>query len=583
LIDSNSWTQNFTGNFVTVEAFNNQVFTSRGNSLYTFNTNANALVLYKTYSQSIRSLKASQDFLSIATQRIVNVKDINGVDIVNYTTTSSSEYYYNLNTAYFEENTLFLGTQEYGILQSSLSSITSFDEIHPDGPSSNAAFSIAVKNGHLWVVYGGYDSAYTPLNGKYPYSHFNGENWVNIPYSSFNVKNLVNITFDDININRVYLSSWGASGPTDISNTGGMLIVEDDEIVEFWNFTNSALEKVYLPSSPNYLSTRINGSAFDSKGNLWIANAWVDNKLKKYSENGTWSSVDMSSVMTTTALGLNELVIDKTNTIWVGSRRNGVLAYNENSNKKTALTTEENKGSLPDLNATTIQVDSRNRLWIGTLKGLVVLYNATNVFDQKVVNAEPIIVSEDGVAKRLLGESPVNTIAIDGADNKWFGTSTGGGLQTDPNGTTTLHNFNKYNSPLPSNNVLKIAVDDNSGVVYFATDKGIVAFNSNVSLYGETLTEVYAYPNPSTSKNEFITIDGRYGTHLPKGTNVKIVDAAGNLVYETNVQSGDELYGGKVVWNKTNLAGKKVASGVYIVLLTNNNTETQVAKIAIIN
>ena len=582
LIDYKRWTQNFTGDFIAIEVFDNEIFTSKARNLYTLNSNS--IILQKTYSQNIRSLKASENYLTIATQRIVNVIDINSLDILSYTTNASDAFYYNLNTAYFDENTLFLGTLEYGILKSNLQSISTFEEIHPEGPVSNAPFSISAKDNHLWVVYGGYDGAYTPLNGKYAFSHFNGVNWVNKPYDSFKVKNLVNITFDYLNFNKVYISSWGASGPTDISNTGGMLIVEDDEVVDFWNYTNSALEKVFLPSSPNYLSTRINGSAFDKKGNLWIANAWVDNRIKKYSENGSWSSVDMSSVMTNPALGLNELVIDKTNTIFIGSRRNGVLVYNENGNKKISLTTEENSGSLPDLNVRTLKTDARNRLWIGTLKGLVVLYNASGVFDQTIVNTEPIIILDDGVPRKLLGDQPINTISIDGADNKWFGTETGGALQTDPNGTTTLQNFNKNNSPLPSNSILKIAIDNNSGLVYFATTKGIVAFNSNVAQYGENLPEVYAFPNPSTKTNEFITIDGRNGTHLPKGTNIKILDTAGNLVFETNVKEGEELYGGKVIWNKTNLAGKKVASGVYIVLLTaNENTETSVAKIAIIN
>lgn len=582
LIDYKNWAQNFTGDFVSIEVFDNEIFTSRTNNLYTFSSNS--LNLKKTYSQNIRNLKASTNYLAIATQRIVNVIDTNSADVLSYSSTPTDAFYYNLNTAYFDENTLVLGTLEYGILKSNLQNISNFEEIHPEGPISNAPFSISAKDSHLWIVYGGYDGAYTPLNGKYPFSHFNGEKWVNKAYSSFNVKNLVNVTFDYLNINKVYISSWGASGPTDISNTGGMLIVEDDEAVNFWNFTNSGLEKVFLPTSPNYLSTRINGSAFDKNGNLWIANAWVDNRIKKYSENGSWSSADMSTVMTNPALGLNELVIDKTNTIFIGSRRNGVLAYNENGNKKTSLTTEENNGSLPDLNVRTLKTDARNRLWIGTLKGLVVLYNASGVFEQNVVNAEPIIILDDGVPQKLLGDQPINTIAVDGADNKWFGTETGGVLQTDPNGTTTLQNFNKNNSPLPSNSILKIAVDNNSGLVYFATSKGIVAFNSNVAQYGENLPDVYAYPNPSTKTNEFITIDGRNGTHLPKGTNIKILDAAGNLVFETNVKEGEELYGGKVIWNKTNLAGTKVASGIYIVLLTaNENTETTVAKIAIIN
>ena len=65
---------------------------------------------------------------------------------------------------------------------------------------------------------------------------------------------------------------------------------------------------------------------------------------------------------------------------------------------------------------------------------------------------------------------------------------------------------------------------------------------------------------------------------------MKILDVAGNLVYETNVIEGQQLQGGKVVWNKTNLAGKNVASGIYIVLLSNEDaTETSSTKIAIIN
>ena len=98
------------------------------------------------------------------------------------------------------------------------------------------------------------------------------------------------------------------------------------------------------------------------------------------------------------------------------------------------------------------------------------------------------------------------------------------------------------------------------------------------------LDEVYAYPNPVLKQHNFVTIDGRNGTHLPKGTNVKILDTAGYLVYETNIEEGQELQGGKVVWNKTNLAGRKVASGIYIVLLTTKDgEEVSSTKIAIVN
>ena len=562
LIDFNNWTQHSSGKFSALEVFTTHLFVSNNRTLYTFENNT--LLLQKTYSSAIRKLKASEENLTISTQRSVYVNDVNNLEILNYRTSSSDLFYYNLNTAIYVDNILYLGTKEFGILKSNPQNLSTFEEIHPDGPVSNLPFSIAVKDNNLWVVYGGYTSSYRPLGRRQGFSHFNGSNWLNTPYSDVGKSDLVHITFDPNNTNKVYLSSWG----------GGMLIVEDDIITTYWNHTNSGLE----------WRTRINGSAFDTQGNLWIANAWVEDRVKKYSADESWSSVDMSSVITNPAFGLNELVIDKTTNIWIGSRRNGVLVFNENGNHKKSLTTELTKGALPDLNARTVKVDNNNRIWIGTKKGLVVYYNAANVFNENNIDAEPVIILDDGIPKKLLGEQPVNSIAIDGADNKWFGTETGGVLQTNPSGLKTLSNFNKDNSPLPSNTILKIDIDNNTGKVFFATDKGIVAFNSNVSSYGDSLPEVYAYPNPSTKSNEFITIDGRNGTHLPNGTNVKILDTAGNLVYETNTKEGHELFGGKVVWNKTNLAGNKVASGIYIVLLiTEDNTETTVAKIAIIN
>jgi hypothetical protein len=213
-----------------------------------------------------------------------------------------------------------------------------------------------------------------------------------------------------------------------------------------------------------------------------------------------------------------------------------------------------------------------------------VFRNAATVFDAEVLNAQPVIIEENGVGERLLGDQRVNTIKVDGADNKWFGTESGGVLYTNPSGTTTLNNFSTQNSPLPSNKILKIAIDDSSGKVFFATEKGIVAYNSNVAPFGDVLEEVYAYPNPALKNHNTVTITGRNGNNLPKGTNVKILDVAGYLVYETNVVEGQELQGGKVVWNKTNLAGRKVSSGVYIVLLSNDDaSETTTTKIAIVN
>ena len=578
LIDFNNWLQpegNFLGSFLAISVFNNEIFTSKETILYKL-ISSNSLQQINIYTQPIVNLNASAEFLTISTTNRAYVLNILLAQV--YLAIPTVKHKYFLHSAFAEEEKIYLASTTFGILQKNFTD-AEYQEIHPNGPMSNQVFSISAENNNLWVVYGGYDGAFTPLGNRFGYSHYNSnlsenDKWINTLYdSSFPAIDLVHITIDPQEENKVYISSWNS----------GILVVENDSPLILWNDTNSGLEDLYPDSSPN-TSIRINGSAFDNQGNFWIANAWVANRLKKLSTSGSWSSFDLSSILTNPALGLTELVIDKTGSIWIGSRRNGALVFNETGNRKRALITEATKGSLPDLNVKTLAVDRNNRIWIGTQKGMVVFSNTEGLFDANIYDAKPVIIEDDGIPKKLLGDQPINSIAIDGAENKWFGTDTGGVLGTNPSGNETLFNFNKDNSPLPSNRILKVKVDNSNGKVYFATDKGIVAFNNNVAPFGEILGEVYAYPNPVKKEHEFVTIDGRKGTHLPRGTNVKILDTAGRLVHETNVEEGQEIKGGKVIWNKTNLAGHKVASGVYIVLLTSpDKSETSSTKIAIIN
>ncbi|PCI11828.1 MAG: hypothetical protein COB73_01180 [Flavobacteriaceae bacterium] len=584
LIDFNNWTKYDTRNFTSIVNFNNEIFVSFGRNFYRF-TSTGSFQFIQRLRSTIFKLKASDEFLSIAIKREAYIYDT-GLNIVsNIISDDTSDFYFELNAVFTEGNTVYLCTKEFGILQTDLLATQEFIEIHPEGPTSNSAFSISVLNDNLWVVYGGYNSAFVPQNNRFGYSHFNGENWVNIPYNpNFPAKNLVDITIDPKEENKVYLSSWAAGNRNaTIPESGGILVVENDEPQILFDTTNSGLEDV-LPNHPTYRTIRIGGTVVDREGNLWVTNSLVDKMLKKMDQSGGWTGYDLSAIMTNSAKEITEVIIDKSGSKWIASRRNGALIYNERGDRKRALTTEATKGSLPHANVRTIAVDASNRIWIGTQAGMVVYYNAAGVFDAEIYDAEPIIILDDGIPKKLLGDQVINSISVDGADNKWFGTESGGALQASPNGREILNIFNTSNSPLPSNTIIKVKVDASTGKVYFATSRGIVAFNNNIAAYGDTLDEVYAYPNPVLKQHETVTIDGRNGTHLPQGTNVKILDSAGYLVYETNVVEGQELQGGKVVWDKTNLAGRKVASGIYIVLLTTkDNEEVSSTKIAIIN
>jgi len=581
LIDFNNWQQDFVGNNVThITEFNNQLYAIINTGL--FKVDGSNITIEKDFFQPIRSLKSSETNLSVALHNTVIILDDSLNEVVNQTAALPFEY--TLNNVLSVDDEIYFATKEFGILQSTFSDPSSFEEIHPKGPLSNDAFSITAQNNHLWVVYGGYTNTFAPVITRVGFSHFTGVEWKNTKYSSnLQLPDLVDITIDPENENNVFMSGFGDTHFINSMETGGLLEIEDDQITQFYNHRNSNLEDI-VSNDPNRVTIRVSSSAFDSSGNLWMTNIATPNEIKKKSSNGSWSGFDISAIKPSGTIGLYEMAIDRSNTLWIGSRKDGVLVFNENGNKMTSLTTQDTKGNLPHEKVKTIAVDKNNRIWIGTLSGLVVYSNATGVFDATNRNANPIIILDDGIPKKLLGNQTINSIAVDGADNKWFGTDSGGVVYTNPNGQETLALFSKSNSPLPSNKIVKIAVDASNGKVYFATDKGIVAYNSKVAPFGNELVNVYAYPNPALKNHNFITIDGRNGTHLPKGTNVKILDVSGNLVYETNVVEGQQLQGGKVIWNKTNLAGKKVASGIYIVLLSNDDaSETTFTKIAIVN
>jgi flagellar hook assembly protein FlgD len=85
---------------------------------------------------------------------------------------------------------------------------------------------------------------------------------------------------------------------------------------------------------------------------------------------------------------------------------------------------------------------------------------------------------------------------------------------------------------------------------------------------------VYAYPNPVTPEyNGLITIVG-----LSYNADIKIVTSNGYLVAEGRSN------GGSFTWNGCDKNGKRVASGVYMVMSsTQEGKKGTVCKIAVIN
>jgi ligand-binding sensor domain-containing protein len=464
--------------------------------------------------------------------------------------------------------TIYIGTSENGVLASTITAPTTFEFIMPNGPIKNNMFAINSSSANLWAVYGGYDISYDPYRyigfslTEFGIGKYNENGWLNIPYSDvLESKALSKITVNPNDETQVYISSYHS----------GLLKLENDVPTSLFDHTNSGLES--LGTGVN-TSVRINGTAFDRQGNLWVTNSKIKNGLKVLRTTGQWQSYNMDDILDNyIPSNLNKIVIDNSGTKWIASSLDGVMAFNENSNIFKKITDGADTGNLPSKDVRAIAIDNRNQLWIGTNKGLRVLPSTSGYNNTDQMRANAIIILEDDLAQELLFEQFITDIAINGSNEKWISTADSGVFLFSPNGQETIYHFTKDNSPLPSNVVNDVEVNAETGEVFFATDKGLVSFQGTSTKPADNLQEVYVYPNPV--RPEFIGTVKIAG--LISKANIKITDIEGNLVYETTSE------GGTVEWDTTAFGKYKVASGVYMIFIAAEDaSETAVKKVMII-
>lgn len=458
-------------------------------------------------------------------------------------------------------DTIYIGTRENGLFSSSLPVLSSFENNTPDGPMRNSIFAIQTSKSFLWAVYGDYAGNYNPYpKDSYGISKFSESGWLNIPYKDvLNAKSLVRIAIDPTNENKVYIGSFDV----------GLLKVENDIPTYLYGSENSGLEEIV-----NTSDVWVNGPVFDKSGNLWMNNSLVENGIKVLKADGNWEKFSTKSVVTNvSSCAFGRMSIDKNGTKWTASSNSGVIGFNEKGNVLKKITSGTDGGNLPFFDARIAVPDNNNQLWIGTTKGLRILSNVNNFQTDNQLTTRPIIIMEDGLAQELLYEQFINDIVVDGANNKWIGTADSGVFMVSPNGQETKYHFTINNSPLPSNVINDIEIDNSTGEVFIATDKGMISFKGASTSANENLNNVYVYPNPVRP--------GFSGTVKVAGllnkANVKITDIEGNLVYETISE------GGTIEWDTMAFGKYKVASGVYMVFVSaQDGSETKVKKIMII-
>lgn len=464
---------------------------------------------------------------------------------------------------------LWVGDHTMGLIKGDLSG--QFESIIYPGPYNAQSYSVSHNGQDLWVAPGailnGWQNTWNP-HGIYVFSENKWDRFSRNEFPVLNdIRDIHQITPSLTHPGRVYASAW----------RGGLIEFDvKDGLIEVYNEENSTLQK--RAGVQDFI--RVGGSAWDSRGNLWVSNSDADHFLSVRKNNGQWMSYPHDGYVVGNET-LGQVLVDNSDQKWVAlPRGGGIIVFKETSLDNNIdfdirkLNTQQGNGSLPTSRVTSMAKDKDGYIWVGTTEGVVVFYSPHMALRGQAFDAQAIIVDQDGFAGKLFENEVITSIFVDGSNKKWFGTVNSGAFLLSPDGRETLMHFTRSNSPLPTNHILDISVNPQTGEVFFATAQGLVSYRG-FATEGKPrhASDVYAFPNPVRPGYEgYIAVKG-----LVSNARVKITDISGNLVYDTFAE------GGQMVWNGKDLFGRKPGTGVYLVFSTDpDGNETMVTKILFI-
>ncbi len=439
----------------------------------------------------------------------------------------------------------------------------SFDLLSLPGPGSPDAVSITSYNGKTIICGGSVDISWNNVWKPLEVSINENNDWTTI--TSQTIFDPLRAAIDPADNNHFFISTWGS----------GLLEYRNNELVNHFKDGNSPLQTI-IPDKPY---VRLCGLAFDEDRKLWITQTGAPGTIKALTPEGNW----IVNPATTDVYAVGDISVTKGKKKWIVLPRgdglfivddNGTPDYAGDDRSKTMLVIDSENNVIS--HAFCIAEDLEGNIWLGTGEGPVIYYNPEKVMENDLRAFRIKIPRNDGtgLADYMLGTETITSISVDGANRKWLGTASSGAYLLSPDGTMQINNYNESNSPLFSNAINSVAVDNKTGNVWFATSKGVLSVRGNATEGVPSFKGVYSFPNPV--RHDFtgsVTITG-----LVRDTQISITDISGNLVYKTVSD------GGQASWDLTTYNGRRVATGVYLAFCASpDGSQSCVTKILVIN
>jgi len=527
----------------------NNIFVNRsdnnasGDSVYAIDSNSGVTLFSYLPGIFNRSFDNYPNGFTITSQGSIRVYPDNGS--LPKTISSYNPGTPDISHAVADGNDIWIADNSVGLIKGV--NMSDFIKLNLPGPYTNNVIYLTNSRGKTFITGGGIDNAWN--NQWRPLQVFMHDDNSWNSEISYSLWDAMRVLVDPENNNHYYVSTWGS----------GLLEYENNTLLHKYDDSNSPLQTI-IPGRPY---SRLCGLAMDKSRNIWMTQTEVPGSIKVLKPDGSDNPWIIFPI-TIDAPTIGDIIITKTGYKWIVLPRGyGLFVLDDNGTpdnftddryKMMLIKDSENKIIS---NVYSIAEDLDGNIWVGTDQGPAIYYNAGHVFDDDLRAFRVKVPRNDGtgLADYMLGTEVITSIAVDGANRKWLGTSGSGAYLLSPDGTVKLTNYTEENSPLLSNSVVSLDVDDKTGEVWFGTAKGVISVRGDATAGADKFRNVYTFPNPVRENfTANVTITG-----LMRNTQIRITDISGNLVYQTVSD------GGQASWDLKTYNGKRVSTGVYLV------------------
>lgn len=538
-------------------------------SVYRINASDLELVSNLPFSVEINSINVVYNYLSVNIDGVINLYNDNLQIPESYGAGNFNVWFSSARTAR-NQSGLWSADLKFGLVM--YPTEISYKTYPIEGSKNNQFYSMDAQKGKLAIASGRLNDNLPGFtrNGVHFYqnAHWDLLNVSNVSkWPEANIWDFIDVAINPNDTSEVAMSTYSYL-PLTIMNATDTLV---------FNGSNSPIKSTSLGNGWSLVSD----VHFDARGNLWALNGYSDKPLTVRDKSGNWNSFDCGpngkNKFTT------KLIQDFDEIIWFATKTDGIIGYDHNGtisdpsdDKVISLDEGEFSGNLPSIAVTALAADFDGELWIGTETGFAILYNASGAFDAQPgdYNVQQIKVNFEGNVEYVLGKTHITDIEVDGGNRKWMATANAGIILLSADGAEILEQYTTDNSPIISNVIFDLQLNQETGELYIITDKGLVSFRTNASYEDPDYASVKVFPNP-VKPTYFgpVTIQG-----IRFDSDVKVTDVAGNLVYRTTSN------GGTATWNTQNLNGEKVPTGVYFIWTATNfdGRDRKVGKVMVI-